>query len=108
MTGYRLIGGSLCCKNAINTPQNSSLCQPIVRKFFTMNAPTLPFVVTADPLFRFNDPADTDPQETAEWADAFAALLASQGPARARFMLDALARQARSARAGNPSCAPRM
>ena len=65
-----------------------------------MNAPTLPFSVTADPLFRFNDPTDTDPQETAEWADAFAALLASQGPARARFMLDALARQARSARVG--------
>ncbi|MFZ2661263.1 MAG: alpha-ketoglutarate dehydrogenase [Rhodoferax sp.] len=43
---------------------------------------------------------DTDPQETAEWRDAFASLLASHGPARARFMLDALARQARSQRVG--------
>nr|WP_319565089.1 alpha-ketoglutarate dehydrogenase [uncultured Rhodoferax sp.] len=43
---------------------------------------------------------DTDPQETAEWRDAFASLLASHGPARARFILDALARQARNQRVG--------
>ncbi|MBA4328030.1 MAG: pyruvate dehydrogenase (acetyl-transferring), homodimeric type [Polaromonas sp.] len=44
--------------------------------------------------------ADTDPQETAEWREAFSALAASQGPARARFMLDELARLAREQRVG--------
>ncbi len=37
-------------------------------------------------------PPDADPQETAEWRDAFGALVATQGPARARFILDELAR----------------
>jgi pyruvate dehydrogenase E1 component len=35
--------------------------------------------------------ADLDPAETAEWRDAFLALVATQGPERARFMLDKLA-----------------
>ncbi len=43
---------------------------------------------------------DIDPQETAEWRDAFAALVATQGPARARQMLDELARVARAQRIG--------
>ena len=43
---------------------------------------------------------DNDPQETAEWCDAFAALVAAQGPERARFVLDELARQARAQRIG--------
>ncbi len=43
---------------------------------------------------------DSDPQETAEWRDAFQALVASQGPSRARFMLDELARLARQHRTG--------
>jgi len=46
------------------------------------------------------DGIDPDPQESAEWHEAFATLLATQGPARARQMLDALARQARAARIG--------
>jgi pyruvate dehydrogenase E1 component len=41
---------------------------------------------------------DADPQETAEWRDAFAALVQSAGPERARQILDELARQARSLR----------
>jgi pyruvate dehydrogenase E1 component len=45
-------------------------------------------------------PHDPDPEETAEWSDAFAALVASGGPARARHMLDALARVARARRIG--------
>ena len=53
--------------------------------------------LSAPPLQDGNDP---DPQESAEWHEAFAALLATQGPARARQMLDALARQARAARIG--------
>ena len=46
------------------------------------------------------DVADTDPQETAEWRAAFASLLAAQGPARARFLLDEMARLARHNRTG--------
>ena len=41
---------------------------------------------------------DTDPQETTEWIDALAGVLASAGPQRARFLLDAL--QAHAARTG--------
>ncbi|MEJ8859054.1 alpha-ketoglutarate dehydrogenase [Variovorax robiniae] len=44
--------------------------------------------------------ADSDPQETAEWREAFAALVAANGPARARWMLDELARLARDQRIG--------
>lgn len=40
---------------------------------------------------------DADPAETAEWRDAFLALVATHGPTRARFMLDQLAALARSA-----------
>jgi len=43
---------------------------------------------------------DTDPQETAEWRDAFLALVATEGPERARFVLDELARQARARQVG--------
>ena len=43
---------------------------------------------------------DIDPVETAEWRDAFLALAASHGPARARAMLDELARLARRQRIG--------
>ena len=44
--------------------------------------------------------ADPDPQETAEWLEAFEALVATQGPARARHLLDALSRSARTQRIG--------
>lgn len=43
---------------------------------------------------------DPDPQETAEWREAFVALAATQGPARARYLLDELARLAREQRIG--------
>ncbi|HMN20514.1 MAG TPA: alpha-ketoglutarate dehydrogenase [Ottowia sp.] len=43
---------------------------------------------------------DPDPVETAEWRDAFRALVASQGAGRARFVLDELARLAREQRLG--------
>ena len=42
------------------------------------------------------DATDIDPAETAEWRDAFAALVTTHGPARARFILDRLAESARS------------
>lgn len=43
---------------------------------------------------------DVDPAETAEWRDAFLALVATHGPARARFILDQLAILARSPMVG--------
>ena len=43
---------------------------------------------------------DPDPQETAEWREAFEALIAAQGPARARQILDDLSRSARAQRIG--------
>ena len=39
---------------------------------------------------------DADPGETAEWREAFLAVVATEGPARARFILDQLAVLARS------------
>ncbi len=45
-------------------------------------------------------PVDPDPQETQEWREAFEALIASQGPERARFVLDELARLARARQLG--------
>src|SRR3990167_9523040 len=44
--------------------------------------------------------SDTDPQETAEWRDAFLALVATEGPERARHMLQELVRVARAQRIG--------
>jgi pyruvate dehydrogenase E1 component len=49
-----------------------------------MNAPNLPLSLTQD----------ADAQETNEWRDAFTALVQTQGPERARFILDELVRAA--------------
>jgi len=43
---------------------------------------------------------DPDPTETTEWTEAFAALVAAQGPERARFVLDQLVRAANTAHIG--------
>src|SRR6185436_4028513 len=51
-------------------------------------------------LMSADDGSDLDPQETAEWRDAFLALVANEGPARARFILDQLAILATGPRAG--------
>ena len=45
-------------------------------------------------------PIDSDPIETAEWRDAFLALVATEGPERARFMLQEMVRLARAQRVG--------
>ena len=45
-------------------------------------------------------PGDADPQETAEWRDAFLALVGTQGPERARHILDGLVRLAHTAQIG--------
>ncbi|MCU4120582.1 alpha-ketoglutarate dehydrogenase [Variovorax sp. N23] len=62
-----------------------------------MNAP-----ISTPPMPALPHPAatDPDPQETAEWRDAFAALVQTHGAERARRMLDELARVARDRRIG--------
>ncbi|MEN9544080.1 MAG: putative pyruvate dehydrogenase [Pseudomonadota bacterium] len=59
-----------------------------------MNAATFAHLLT--PAW----PEDADPGETAEWRDAFVALVQQHGPERARFVLDELARLARRQRIG--------
>jgi len=70
---------------------NGCSCRPASPKVAGMNAPT-PLAALAD--------IDTDPQETAEWREAFLALVATEGPQRARFVLEELARMAREQRLG--------
>ncbi len=55
-----------------------------------MNAP-----IPSNLLTFLNNQTDLDPQETAEWQQAFLALLTQEGPQRAGFILDELARLAR-------------
>ena len=62
-----------------------------------MNALSAPHLLALTSATGTTDP---DPQETAEWRDAFAALIAANGPERARQILDALAAQARAQRIG--------
>jgi len=54
--------------------------------------------MTDHSLTRFlaDDTGDTDPVETAEWREALLSLVATHGPARARFILDEIAALARS------------
>ncbi|MEY2618494.1 MAG: putative pyruvate dehydrogenase [Pseudomonadota bacterium] len=58
--------------------------------------------MTDHSLSRFLSDAvgDTDPAETAEWRDALRSLVASQGPVRARYVLDELAALARDPHIG--------
>jgi pyruvate dehydrogenase E1 component len=57
--------------------------------------------MTDHSLSRFlSDAGDTDPAETAEWRDALRSLVASQGPERARYLLDELAALARDPHIG--------
>ena len=51
--------------------------------------------LTPHAMLQASDALDADPEETAEWRDAFLALVATQGPERARHMLQELARLAR-------------
>jgi pyruvate dehydrogenase E1 component len=61
-----------------------------------MNAAT-----SAHLLAALSNPAvDPDPQETQEWRDAFTALVAAQGPKRARQILDGLVALSREQRVG--------
>ena len=60
-----------------------------------MNAPLPSLAITPA-----RPPMDIDPQETAEWRDAFAALVTTHGPERARFMLHELVRAAHAQQVG--------
>ena len=59
-----------------------------------MNAPFEPLLRT------LMNTGDIDPEETAEWREALLALIGTQGPERARQILDELARVARQQRTG--------
>ena len=70
-----------------------------------MNATTDPHLLSsthapADAAALHDHAHDPDPQETAEWRDAFSAVVAAHGAPRARQILDALARLAREQRIG--------
>ena len=66
-----------------------------------MNEPTShPLLMPTAPDLSPSPDPDPDPQETAEWRDAFEALVRTQGPARARDMLNELSRVARKERIG--------
>ena len=69
-----------------------------------MNAPDPIALALANSLAQTNPspapPEDTDPQETQEWRDAFTALVAAQGPMRARQILDSLVALSREQRVG--------
>ncbi|HEY2784068.1 MAG TPA: pyruvate dehydrogenase (acetyl-transferring), homodimeric type [Fimbriiglobus sp.] len=62
-------------------------------------------LATPEVLARHDDllSEDTDPQETAEWLDSLAALIAQQGPDRARFLLETLLSAANKAGAKLPA-----
>jgi pyruvate dehydrogenase E1 component len=74
--------------------QIRSTCAACLCKVKRMNAPIEPH------LQAMLSAQDIDPEETAEWREALLALIATQGPARARQILDELAVVARQQRTG--------
>ena len=71
-----------------------STCAACLCKVKRMNAPIEPH------LQAMLNAHDIDPEETAEWREALLALIGTQGPARARRILDELAIVARQQRTG--------
>ena len=67
---------------------------PITRPRYDSAMTDLSLVRTLGAI-RSGDANDLDPAETAEWRDALDALTIAHGPARARFILDALLAHAR-------------
>ena len=74
--------------------QIRSTCAVGLYKVKRMNAPIEPH------LQAMLSAHDMDPEETAEWREALLALIGTQGPARARQILDELATVARQQRTG--------
>ncbi len=83
----------LCCARAMH--YSTTLCS-FATTVKSMNAATSVHLLAAPA----NPSADIDPQETQEWRDAFTALVATQGPARARQILDGLVALSREQRVG--------
>ncbi len=71
-------------------PRIGTPCAAFTDTLSGMNAPHEPIL----------SELDHDPLETAEWRDAFEALAATEGPVRARHILNELARLARQRRIG--------
>ncbi len=65
-----------------------------------MNAATSAHLLASLELPSGDRGIDPDPQETQEWRDAFTALVATQGPERARQILDGLVALSREQRVG--------
>ncbi|HYP71744.1 MAG TPA: hypothetical protein VEP93_12735, partial [Variovorax sp.] len=65
-----------------------------------MNAPLHPEHLRALLAMTAAPEHDPDPAESAEWREAFLALVEAHGPERARFMLDEMARIARHKQIG--------
>ena len=74
--------------------QIRSICAASFCKVKGMNAPFEPLLRT------LMNTGDIDPEETAEWREALLSLIGSQGPERARQILDELAIVARQQRTG--------
>ena len=74
--------------------QIRSICAASFCKVKDMNAPFEPLLRT------LMNTGDIDPEETAEWREALLSLIGSQGPERARQILDELAIVARQQRTG--------
>ena len=74
--------------------QIRSTCATGLCRVKGMNAPYEPL------LHALSQAYDIDPEETAEWRDALLALIGTQGPLRARQILDELAVVARQQRTG--------
>ncbi len=74
--------------------QIRSTCAACLCRVNGMNAPFEPL------LHALSHPLDVDPEETAEWREALLSLIGTQGPARARQILDELAIVARQQRTG--------
>lgn len=72
----------------------------ILRKVIAAMNDSTPHHLLMQAASHTNPSADPDPQETAEWREAFEALALTQGPARAREMLHELTRVARKQRIG--------
>ena len=84
-----------CWNMAFPLSMNGCSCRSASPKVAGMNAPT-PLATLAD--------IDTDPQETTEWREAFAALVAAEGrSARASCSKSWRAWRASSAWAGSPT-----
>ena len=84
----------------MNAATSAHLLEPIVNPVPPAHPELVEGFVTPSTSSGRTDTTDPDPQETQEWRDAFAALVAAQGPERARQILDGLVALSREQRVG--------